>query len=139
MSDDDLKLLQRIRDVQLEQKARLNADDGFSPDYIPWACWGYAGSYEIAEEYGPFVKEAGGPTADDYAAGTRLMEAGLLDGCMCGCRGDMMVTHDGLRALGVEFDPADVDDGHNPTTVWKNITVTFDGPSLDAWRSTLDA
>lgn len=49
MSEDDLKLLQRIRDVQLAKQVRHRAsgEDWASEDYMPWACWGYAGSHEI--------------------------------------------------------------------------------------------
>ncbi len=108
--------------------------------HIPWANWGYdlpadATAEDIArdrEVYGPFVRDAfpGVPEKVLRAKGQRLIDRDLMTGCMCGCRGDMELTRDGLEFLmrhGHGHGPALLPDGLRQIAdlaKTHNITVT---------------
>jgi hypothetical protein len=95
---DDAVFLAAVVSVQVAQMEKRRTD------YRPWALWGFAGmepSTPYHEQYGPFVLDhfPDVPWKVLRAKGQRLIDRGLLDGCMCGCRGDMAVTEAGLRFL----------------------------------------
>lgn len=106
----DAVFLAVVDSVQREKQRRQGTD------YRPWALWGYdlapylrrpddgpSNEHYITEyvRHGPHVRDMlpGIPEKVLRAKGQRLIDRGLLSGCMCGCRGDMEVTEAGLALL----------------------------------------
>lgn len=110
---DDVAFLRAVRAVQERDQKRLirrQVAGGFYRDHLPWATWGaYEDEYDseraikFRREYGPFVSDyfRGIPRKVLRAKGQRLIDRGLMTGCMCGCRGDMELTDAGLALIGV--------------------------------------
>lgn len=113
----DAEFLLAVRRVQLRNQQRMvrrydrDGDRGlavFYREHLPWATIGYASSLGDSEEAITFRREYG-PFLVDYfptvpvkvlrAKGNRLIDRGLMSGCMCGCRGDMELTTDGALFL----------------------------------------
>jgi hypothetical protein len=76
----------------------------------PWACFGLGP--DVSEDrrqsiakYGPYVTDLlpGWPLKVLRAKGQRLIDRGLMTGCMCGCRGDMELTERCLMLLVEKF------------------------------------
>lgn len=110
----DLDFLRAVYAIQKRGQRRWMREPGsigaFYRDHLPRATWGFASSSGDSEEaiafrrrYGPFM-DAYFPDIPNKvmrAKGQRLIDRGLLDGCMCGCRGDMEITEAGLAFIGV--------------------------------------
>lgn len=114
---DDVEFLLTVRRVQLRRQRRMVRGyrrEGrgdlvrFYREYLPWATWGAYDALDdspeavkFRREWGPFVNGyfPGVPNKVLRAKGQRLIDRGLLDGCMCGCRGDMELTAEGLQLV----------------------------------------
>jgi hypothetical protein len=107
------RLLVAIDEVQDAQALRMQRRDPAlyvmyeGTDERPWAMWGPSvqrqreGLEPWMIEYGPWVLDYFPDVHEDRLReiGEVLLGAGMITGCMCGCRGDMEITEAGADLL----------------------------------------
>lgn len=102
MQAKDIPDLDFLRAVDAVQEAQAHRPFWEGQDGRPWANWGTTNPDPVAyAEYGPFVLDhfPGVPEKVLRAKGQRLIDRGLMTGCMCGCRGEMELTEAGLAVI----------------------------------------
>lgn len=106
----DVDFLFAVGRCQFLGRERLHADDPNYGGYLPWALWGSESfDDDFKARYGPFVTDElpGIPVKVLRAKGQRLIDRGLMTGCMCGCRGDMELTVEGLMVVAEHYATSD--------------------------------
>lgn len=75
-----------LRAVDTEQRAGKGA---YRTEHLPWAVW-----WDVEQHF------PGVPLKVLVAKARRLIDRKLMDGCTCGCRGDLELTDAGREQLG---------------------------------------